>query len=108
MRADSELLVHLESLLTFVDELDRQLTSLADPAGRVDTLARHEPAPGAFLEAASIVEDHRRVVAGMRDALDQACQAVGFAREVTVTVAEGYRRVTAGAADALSSLRRTT
>lgn len=108
MPADNELLVHLESLLTFVDELDRQLTSLADPAGRLEALARRDPAPGAFLEASSIVEDHRRVVAGMRDAIDQAGQAVGFAREVTVTVADGFRQVTMGAADALNSLRRST
>ena len=106
MSADSELLVHLESLLTFADELDRQLTSLADPAGRLETLAGHEPAPGAFLEASSIVEDHRHAVAGMRDALDQTRQAVGFAREVTVTVANAYRQATAVAVDALSSLRR--
>ncbi|HET9140818.1 hypothetical protein [Actinophytocola sp.] len=106
MPADSELLVHLESLLTFADELERQLTSLADPAGRLDTLAGHEPAPGAFVEAASLVEDHRRVVAGMREALDQTRQAIGFAREVTVTVADGYRRSTNVAVDALLSLRR--
>ncbi len=108
MPADSELLIHLESLLTFADELDRQLTSLADPAGRLDTLAGHIPAPGAFLEGSSLVEDHRHAVAGMRDALEQTRQAFGFAREVTVTIAEGYRRATAVAVDALSSLRRPT
>ena len=108
MPADSELLVHLESLLTFADELDRQLTSLADPAGRLDTLAGHEPAPGAFLEGSYLVEDHRHAVAGMRDALEQTRQAVGFAREVTVTVANAYRQATTVAVDALSSLRRLT
>lgn len=108
MPADNELLVHLESLLTFADELDRQLTSLADPAGRLDTLAGHIPAPGVFIEAASLVEDHRHVVAGMRDALDQTRQAVEFAREVTVTVANGYRQATNVAVDALSALRRPT
>jgi hypothetical protein len=105
MAADSELLVHLESLVTFADELDRQLTSFSDPLGRLDTLAGHEPAPGRFLEGSSLVEDHRHAVAGMRDALDQAHQAVTFAREVTVTVAGGYRQATAVAVSALDDLR---
>ena len=106
MPADSELLVHLESLLTFADELDKQLTSLADPAGRLDTLASHEPAPGAFLEAASLVDDHRRTVAGMRDAIEQTRQAMEFAREVTVTVANGYRMATNVAVEAMRALSR--
>lgn len=88
---DQSYYVHLESLKDFVRELETQIHAMAKPNDFLLTLGQEPLLFGEFGEAGSLADAHRAAVAEMQGLLDQVRSAIGFAQDVTTTVADGYQ-----------------
>lgn len=87
---DQSYYVHLESLKDFVRELETQIHAMSKPNDFLLTLGEEPLLFGEFGEAGSLADAHRAAVAEMQGLLDQVRGAIGFAQDVTTTVADGY------------------
>ena len=83
--------VHLKSLTDFADEFTTQIQSLQAPMDHLATMAGTPPQYGAFHEAWSLGAGEQAAIKEMYSLLDRVKVAIGFAGDVTGTVAEGYR-----------------
>lgn len=88
---DQSYYVHLESLKDFVRELETQIHAMAKPNDFLLTLGEEPLLFGEFGEAGSLADAHRAAVSEMQGLLDQVRSAIGFAQDVTTTVADGYQ-----------------
>lgn len=84
--------VHLESLLTFAQELTTQTHGIAKPSDQLEALLSRPVQPGAFNEADSLSATHAAAVSEMRALLADVTEALSFANDVTKTVVDGYKR----------------
>ncbi|WP_370943166.1 hypothetical protein AB5J62_29250 [Amycolatopsis sp. cg5] len=89
---DQSYYVHLESLNDFVRELENQIHAMAKPNDFLLTLGDHPLLFGEFGEAGSLADAHKAAVLEMQGLLDQVKGAIGFATDVTTTVADGYEQ----------------
>ncbi len=87
---DQSYYVHLESLKDFVRELETQIHAMSKPNDFLATLGQQPLLFGEFGEAGSLADAHHAAVAEMQGLLDQVRGAIGFAQDVTTTVADGY------------------
>ncbi|MGK3207461.1 hypothetical protein [Amycolatopsis sp. MEPSY49] len=87
---DQSYYVHLESLKDFVRELETQIHAMSKPNDFLLTLGQEPLLFGEFGEAGSLADAHRAAVSEMQGLLDQVRSAIGFAQDVTTTVADGY------------------
>jgi len=87
---DQSYYVHLESLKDFVRELETQIHAMSKPNDFLLTLGAEPLLFGEFGEAGSLADAHRAAVSEMKGLLDQVRSAIGFAQDVTTTVADGY------------------
>jgi hypothetical protein len=83
--------IHLKSLTDFADEFTTQIQSLQSPMDHLATMSVTAPQYGAFHEAWSLGAGEQAAVEEMFSLLGQVKTAIGFAGDVTGTVAEGYR-----------------
>lgn len=90
--ADSSFFVHIQSLFDFGSELQTQLTGMTAPVDRLSTLARSPVLLGDFGEAHVLGVGHQAAITEMSELLGQVQQAIGFAENVTSTVATGYQQ----------------
>jgi hypothetical protein len=88
---DQSYYVHLESLKDFVRELETQIHAMAKPNDFLLTLGEEPLLFGDFGEAGSLADANRAAVSEMQGLLDQVRSAIGFAQDVTTTVADGYQ-----------------
>lgn len=88
---DQSYYVHLESLKDFVRELETQIHAMSKPNDFLLTLGQEPLLFGEFGEAGSLADAHRAAVSEMQGLLDQVRSAIGFAQDVTSTVADGYQ-----------------
>ena len=88
---DQSYYVHLESLKDFVRELETQIHAMSKPNDFLLTLGEEPLLFGEFGEAGSLADAHRAAVSEMQGLLDQVRSAIGFAQDVTITVADGYQ-----------------
>lgn len=88
---DQSYYVHLESLKDFVRELETQIHAMAKPNDFLLTLGEEPLLFGEFGEAGSLADANRAAVSEMQGLLDQVRSAIGFAQDVTTTVADGYQ-----------------
>ena len=88
---DQSYYVHLQSLKDFVRELETQIHAMAKPNDFLLTLGQEPLLFGEFGEAGSLADAHRAAVSEMQGLLDQVRSAIGFAQDVTSTVADGYQ-----------------
>lgn len=89
---DSSFSVQLASLLGFASELQTQTEGVAAPINTLATQSGSQPQLGAFTEAATLAERQQAAVQEMYGLLSQVRQAIGFAADVTNTVASGYQQ----------------
>lgn len=101
--AQQSFAVHLESLLTFAQELTTQVTGISKPSGELDGLLSKPIALGSFNEADSLGATHAAAVVEMRALLADVTEALSFANDVTKTVADGYRKTDENLAAYLSA-----
>ncbi|MDT7800550.1 MAG: hypothetical protein QOI78_3983 [Actinomycetota bacterium] len=87
---DQSYYVHLESLKDFVRELETQIQAMSKPNDFLLTLGDEPLLFGEFGEAGSLADANRAAVSEMQGLLDQVRSAIGFAQDVTTTVADGY------------------
>lgn len=87
---DQSYYVHLESLKDFVRELETQIQAMSKPNDFLLTLGDEPLLFGEFGEAGSLADANRAAVSEMQGLLDQVRSAIGFAQDVTNTVADGY------------------
>ena len=87
---DQSYYVHLESLKDFVRELETQIHAMSKPNDFLLTLGEEPLLFGEFGEAGSLADANRAAVSEMQGLLDQVRSAIGFAQDVTTTVADGY------------------
>jgi hypothetical protein len=64
---------------------------MAKPNDFLLTLGEEPLLFGEFGEAGSLADAHRAAVSEMQGLLDQVRSAIGFAQDVTTTVADGYQ-----------------
>ena len=95
--------VHLESLLSFAQELTTQMHGIGKPSAELDGLLAKPIALGAFNEADSLGATHAAAVAEMRALLADVSEALAFANDVTKTVADGYKKIDEDLASYLTS-----
>jgi hypothetical protein len=88
---DQSYYVHLESLKDFVRELETQIHAMSKPNDFLLTLGEEPLLFGEFGEAGSLADAHHAAVSEMQGLLDQVRSAIGFAQDVTTTVADGYQ-----------------
>jgi hypothetical protein len=88
---DQSYYVHLESLKDFVRELETQIQAMSKPNDFLLTLGDEPLLFGEFGEAGSLADANRAAVSEMQGLLDQVRSAIGFAQDVTTTVADGYQ-----------------
>lgn len=88
--ADHSFRVHLQSLKDFATDLETQLDAIGKPSDGLAALAGHPMRLGAFAEADSLRDHHLAAVHQMHDLLGNVKEALGFAGDVTTTVATGY------------------
>lgn len=87
---DHSFRVHLRSLKDFATDLETQLDAIGKPSDGLAVLADHPMQLGAFAEADSLRDHHLAAVSQMHDLLGNVKEALGFAGDVTHTVATGY------------------
>jgi len=95
--------VHLESLLSFAQELTTQMHGISKPSDELEGLLAKPIALGAFNEADSLGATHAAAVEEMRALLADVTEALTFANDVTKTVADGYKKVDENLAAYLTS-----
>jgi hypothetical protein len=95
--------VHLQSLERFAVELETQLDGMRRPSERLAALAEQELPMGAFNEAYSLTLCELTTAEQMYALLQAVREAVGFAGEVTRTIAAAYQNFDQQAAAALGS-----
>ncbi len=100
--------VHLQSLTDFARELETQIEGLTKPADGLYALNSAPMLLGEFNEAYTLRGGHQVTVSQVSDLLGQVKQAIGFAQEVTTTVAAGYQHTDAAIAGALDVSALTT
>jgi hypothetical protein len=100
---DQSYYVHLESLKDFVRELETQIHAMSKPNDFLLTLGEEPLLFGEFGEAGSLADAHRAAVSEMQGLLDQVRSAIGFAQDVTTTVADGYQNADQSVAGDLHS-----
>ncbi len=94
--------VHLQSLKDFALELETQLDAIGRPSDGLSALTEHPVLLGDFAEAGSLVNRHLAAVGQMHELLGNVKSAIGFAGDVTDTVADGYERTDQDIAAALN------
>jgi hypothetical protein len=90
--------VQPSSLRDFAQELQTQLDGIAAPMNALATQASAEPQLGAFTEAWMLGESQQSAIQQMYDLLAQVKQAIGFAENVTTTIASAYQDADEGVA----------
>ncbi len=95
--------VHLESLLSFAQELTTQVHGIGKPSNELEGLLAKPISLGAFNEADSLGATHAAAVAEMRALLADVTEALTFANDVTKTVADGYKKIDENLAAYLTS-----
>jgi hypothetical protein len=105
---DQSYYVHLESLKDFVRELETQIHAMAKPNDFLLTLGEEPLLFGEFGEAGSLADANRAAVSEMQGLLDQVRSAIGFAQDVTTTVADGYANADQSVAGDLHSSSAVT
>lgn len=101
---DSSFFVHLQSLTDFANELETQLEALQKPNDHLSDLCDQKVQLGEFAEAESLRATHDQVVTEMTDLLGQVRDAIGFAQQVTGTVANDYQQADDSAASSTNIL----
>ena len=99
--ADQSFLVHLQSLLDFASELQTQLGGMATPIDQLDSIAGKQILLGDFAEAHNLAASHQAAITEMSELLGQVQQAIGFAQDITTTVANGYQQADQDAASGM-------
>jgi hypothetical protein len=105
---DQSYYVHLESLKDFVRELETQIHAMSKPNDFLLTLGEEPLLFGEFGEAGSLADANRAAVSEMQGLLDQVRSAIGFAQDVTTTVADGYANADQSVAGDLHSSSAVT
>jgi hypothetical protein len=82
--------VQPSSLRAFAQELQTQLDGIATPMNTLATQSSTQPQFGAFTEAWMLGESQQSAIQEMYDLLEQVKQALGFAENVTSTIATAY------------------
>ncbi|MEV0843241.1 hypothetical protein AB0I55_27325 [Actinocatenispora sera] len=98
---DHSFRVHLQSLKDFAHELETQLDALTKPTDGLAALAEHPMLLGDFTEATSLAQRHQAAVDQMHALLGNVREAIGFAGDVTHTVADGYKQADEDIANAI-------
>lgn len=93
--------VHLDSLKQFARELETQIDGMTKPSNGLAALSQTPMSLGNFGEASSLSGRHGAAVTQMHELLDNVKQAIGFADDVTGTVATGYQHADEHIASAL-------
>jgi hypothetical protein len=93
--------VHLDSLKQFAHELETQIDGMTKPSNGLAALLSAPVSLGNFGEASSLSGRHGAAVSQMHDLLTIVKQAIGFANDVTTTVATGYQHTDENIATAL-------
>jgi hypothetical protein len=105
---DISFFVHLQSLTDFENELETQLEALQKPNSHLTDLIDGQVQLGNFAEADSLRAQHDQVVGEMMDLLGQVKDAIGFAQQVTGTVATDYQQADDNAANGNNFLSSVT
>jgi hypothetical protein len=104
-------------LRTFAQELQTQLSGIAAPMNKLATQSGAQPQFGGFTEALTLAQSQQSAVHEVYDLLGQVKQAIGFAENVTTTIATAYQKgdedaaasyTAAGAAASPPSTRTTS
>src|SRR5215471_18711134 len=93
--------VHLDSLKQFARELETQIDGMTKPSNGLAALLQAPMSLGNFGEATSLSGRHGAAVTQMHELLGNVKQAIGFADDVTGTVATGYQHTDENIASAL-------
>jgi uncharacterized protein YoxC len=93
--------VHLDSLKQFARELETQIDGMTKPSNGLAALLSAPMSLGNFGEASSLSGRHGAAVTQMHELLGNVKQAIGFADDVTGTVATGYQHTDENIASAL-------
>lgn len=93
--------VHLDSLKQFARELETQIDGMTKPSNGLAALLQAPMSLGSFGEASSLSGRHGAAVTQMHELLGNVKQAIGFADDVTGTVATGYQHTDEHIASAL-------
>jgi hypothetical protein len=93
--------VHLDSLKQFARELETQIDGMTKPSNGLAALLQAPMSLGNFGEASSLSGRHGAAVTQMHELLGNVKQAIGFADDVTGTVATGYQHTDEHIASAL-------
>lgn len=93
--------VHLDSLKQFARELETQIDGMTKPSNGLAALLQAPMSLGNFGEASSLSGRHGAAVTQMHELLANVKQAIGFADDVTGTVATGYQHTDENIASAL-------
>jgi hypothetical protein len=93
--------VHLDSLKQFARELETQIDGMTKPSNGLAALLQAPMSLGNFGEASSLSGRHGAAVTQMHELLGNVKQAIGFADDVTGTVATGYQHTDENIASAL-------
>lgn len=89
---NSSFRVHLQSLVDFAHELEIQLEALQRPVDRLSVLSGQALALGEFDEAHSLRQRNVLAATQMHDLVSAVHDVVGFADDVTHSIADGYAR----------------
>jgi hypothetical protein len=100
--------VHLDSLKQFARELETQIDGMTKPSNGLAALLQAPMSLGNFGEASSLSGRHGAAVTQMHELLGNVKQAIGFADDVTGTVATGYQHTDEHIASALGLGSATT
>jgi hypothetical protein len=89
---DQSFSVQLTSLLGLAHEMQTQIEGIAAPMNAATAQSGVQPQFGAFAEASALAESQQAAIEEMYALLGQVKQALGFAENVTTTVAAGYQQ----------------
>jgi hypothetical protein len=105
MSTDSDFFaVHLQSLERFAAELESQLDAMSKPSDRLAGMAGRALPLGQFAEADALGARQMSAAEQMHGLLQAVREAVGFAGDVTRTIAAAYQRFDQQAADGYGAL----
>jgi hypothetical protein len=83
--------VQPSSLRAFAQELQTQLSGIAAPMDKLAAQHAAQPQFGGFAEAATLAQSQQSAVQDMYELLEQVKQAIGFAGNVTDSIATAYQ-----------------
>jgi len=90
--------VQPSSLRAFAQELQTQLDGIATPMNTLATQSSAQPRFGGFTEALMLGQSQQSAIREMHDLLGQVKQAIGFAENVTTSIATAYQNADQDAA----------